>query len=158
MIRFVESKNILKDKSTRAPFLLFYPRDRRRGKAGVFRSIWRHDLEEWHGVKRCRWSFVSKSANRERKNVEERRNYSETVPNGRAEFFFRREATAAAAAAATAFDPAKTAATSAEFLAESSILPSWPTAKQSRISHLSLSLHFILYPRRVTMLPIYCAD
>ena len=156
MIRFVESKNILKDKSTRAPFLLFYPRDRRRGKAGVFRSIWRHDLEEWHGVKRCRWSFVSKSANRERKNVEERRNYSETVPNGRAEFFFRREATAAAAA--TAFDPAKTAATSAEFLAESSILPSWPTAKQSRISHLSLFILFYIKHPRVTMLPIYCAN
>lgn len=78
-----------------------------------------------------------------------------TVPNGGAEFFFRREATAAAAAA-TAFDSAKTAATSAEFLAESSILPSWPTAKQSRISRLQpLSLFSVLF--YVTMLSIYCA-
>lgn len=77
-----------------------------------------------------------------------------TVPNGGAEFFFRREATAAAAAA-TAFDSAKTAATSAEFLAESSILP-WPTAKQSRISRLQpLSLFSVLF--YVTMLSIYCA-
>lgn len=148
-------------------FLSFYPINRSRGKAAVFHSISRHDFEEWFGVEPWHERLARKDgvSYQNRRTVNERTSRNggiiRTVPNGRAEFFFRREATAAAAAA-TAFDPAKTAATSAEFLAESSILLPWPTAKQSRISRLqplSLSLSSPFYCTsniHVTMLPIYC--
>lgn len=140
----------------RAPALPFYPINRRRGKAVVGIS-----REEWLGVEPLHETLARNVGvsyqNQRAVNERTSRNGGiiRTVPNGGAEFFFRREATAAAAAA-TAFDSAKTAATSAEFLAESSILPSWPTAKQSRISRLQpLSLFSVLF--YVTMLPIYCA-
>lgn len=80
-----------------------------------------------------------KSVNRERRNVEEL--FGQTQTTGRAEFFFRREATAAAA---TAFDPAKTGRPRPPNFWPN--LRSHTRPKQSRISLSLSSPHFIVCP------------
>lgn len=116
----------------------FHPINRRKGV--TFPPDIETRFEEWRNPGwNVGWRGVGfvKSVNRERRNVEEL--FGQTQTTGRAEFFFRREATAAAA---TAFDPAKTGRPRPPNFWPN--LRSHTRPKQSRIS-LSLSLFSSFY-------------